>query len=308
MQQPLRATDIESMRRLAAAGRVQVLELGVSPVADSLLFNLRPGKWAADPKAGWLSRKEFRQAISHAVDRERFADTVFLGAAVPIHGPVTPGNSRWFWPDLPRYEFSRDKSLALLSGIGLANRDQDPWLEDEKGTDARFTLLTFRGNSVIERSATVVVEALRQLGIAVDVVPLEPNVVRQHVVGGDFEAAFIQFAATDLDPAMSKDFWLSSGGAHFWNPGQPMPATEWERQIDELMVQQSATVDDQERRRLFNDVQRLFAENLPILYFAAPRVYVGTSARVTNLRPALSIPPLMWSVDTMALKPATLTH
>jgi len=179
----------EGMRGLKTQGRVQLLELGVSPEADSLIFNLRPTRWARDPRAAWLSRKEFRQAISHAVDREVFANTVFLGAAVPINGPVTPGNARWFWPSVPRYEFSKDKALALLSGIGLSNRDQDPWLEDDKGVEARFTLLTFRGNTVLERSAAVVGDALRQVGIAVDIVPLEPNVVRQHVVEGDFENA-----------------------------------------------------------------------------------------------------------------------
>jgi peptide/nickel transport system substrate-binding protein len=308
MQQPLRATDIEAMRGLQTQGRVQLLELGVSLEADSLIFNLRPGRWTSDPRAAWLSRKEFRQAISHAVDREAFANTAFLGAAVPIHGPVTPGNTRWFWPSVPRYEFSKDKALALLSGIGLANRDADPWLEDEKGAEARFTLLTFRGNGVLERSAAVVSDALRQIGIAVDVVPLEPNVVRQHVVEGDFEAALIQFTASDPDPALSRDFWVSSGSAHFWNSEQRTPATEWERQIDDLMARQAATMDDQERRRLFNDVQRIFAENLPILYFAAPRVFIGTSARVTNLHPALTRPPLMWSVDTMAVKPVDTTH
>jgi peptide/nickel transport system substrate-binding protein len=303
-QQPLRATDIEGMRGLKTQGRVQLLELGVSPEADSLIFNLRPTRWARDPRAAWLSRKEFRQAISHAVDREVFANTVFLGAAVPINGPVTPGNARWFWPSVPRYEFSKDKALALLSGIGLSNRDQDPWLEDDKGVEARFTLLTFRGNTVLERSAAVVGDALREVGIAVDIVPLEPNVVRQHVVEGDFEVAMIQFTASDPDPALSRDFWASSGSAHFWNSEQKTPSTDWERQIDDLMIKQAATMDDQERRRLFNDVQRIFAENLPIIYFAAPRVFIGTSARVTNLHPSLTRPPLMWSVDTMAVRPA----
>jgi peptide/nickel transport system substrate-binding protein len=89
MQQALRAADIETLRPLEAQGKVQVAELGVSPDADSLVFNLRPARWAQDPRGAWLARKEFRQAISHAVDREAFANTVFLGAAVPIHGPVT---------------------------------------------------------------------------------------------------------------------------------------------------------------------------------------------------------------------------
>ena len=100
-QQPLRATDIETLRPLQEQGKVQIRELGVSLEADSFIFNLRPAKWAKDPRAAWVTRKEFRQAISHAVDREAFANTVFLGAAVPIHGPVTPGNRRWFWPSHP---------------------------------------------------------------------------------------------------------------------------------------------------------------------------------------------------------------
>jgi peptide/nickel transport system substrate-binding protein len=289
-QQPLRAADIETLRPL------------VSLEADGLLFNLRSARWSSDRRSSWLSRTEFRQAISHAVDREAFANTVFLGAAVPVHGPITPGNTRWFWPSLPRYEFSPDKATALLASIGLAQRDQDPWLEDGAGTDARFTLLTFRGNSILERGAAVIRDDLSRIGVAVDIVPLETNAVQQRVLGGDFETALIQVTASDPDPAMSKDFWLSSGSAHFWNPGQATPATAWERQIDELMARQAASTDYEERRRLFNDVQRVFAENLPILYFAAPRVFVGTSGRVLNVQAAPTRPPIMWSVDAIAVR------
>ena len=306
-QQPLRATDIETLRPMQEQGKVQIRELGVSLEADSLLFNLRPAHWARDPRAAWLTRKEFRQAISYAVDREAFANTVFLGAAVPIYGPITPGNKRWFWPSHPRYGFSRDKAKELLTAIGLAQRDQDEWLEDERGNDVRLTVLTFRGNSVLERSSTVIRDDLRQVGIAMDVVPLETNAVQQRVLGGDFDAALVQFTASDPDPALSKDFWLSSGSAHFWNPEQPQPATDWERQIDELMAKQAATIGEDERRRLFNEVQRLFADNLPLIYFAAPRVYIGASARLVNLQPALTRPPVIWSVDSLAVSGTPVT-
>jgi peptide/nickel transport system substrate-binding protein len=302
MQQALRPPDIETLRPLEAQGRVQIVELGVSLDADSFVFNLRPEKWKDDPRAPWMMRREFRQALSHAVDREAFANTVFLGAAVPVHGPITPGNARWFWPSIPRYEFSRDKARALLTGLGLSNRDQDEWLEDAGGREARLTVLTFRSNSELMRGAEVLRDDLRQIGVALDVVALETNTVRQRVVGGDFEAAFIQFQASDPDPAMSKDLWVSSGGAHFWNPGQKTPATEWEKQIDDLMARQASTIDEGERKRLFNEVQRLFAEHLPMLHFAAQRSYVGASARLVNLSPALTRPPLLWSADTLGLK------
>ena len=307
-QQGLRPSDLATMRPLELDGRLTVEELGVALEADSFVFNLRAEKWAQDPRAAWMNRKEFRQALSHAVDREAFSETVFLGTAVPIHGPITPGNKNWFWASVPRYGFSREKARALLEGLGLTNRDQDEWLEDAGGNEARFTLLVFRGNSVLERSAAVVREDLRQIGVAIDIAPLEANSIFQRIVNGDFDAAFVQFTATDTDPANSKDFWLSTGSAHLWNMGQKAATTEWEREIDELMTRQSATLDVEERRRLFNEVQRIFAENLPVLYFAAPRVYIAASTRLINLYPALTRPEILWSADTLAVRDATTTQ
>jgi peptide/nickel transport system substrate-binding protein len=307
MNQELAAADLATLRPLEQQGRVRVEELGVTLSPDAMVINQRADYWAKDPRAAWLNRKEFRQALSHAVDREAFSDAVFLGTAVPIHGPITPGNKEWFWASVPRYEFSREKARALLQQLGLTNRDEDEWLEDAQGTEARFTLLIFRGNAIIERSATVLRDDWRQVGVALDIVPLEPNSIQQRVVNADFEAVFINFSHSDTDPANSKDFWLSTGGAHFWNMGQKAPATEWEARIDELMTRQAGTTDMDERKRLFNEVQRAFAENLPILYFAAPRVYIATSARLINLRPSLTRPQLLWSADTLGVTDAGRT-
>jgi peptide/nickel transport system substrate-binding protein len=309
MQQELFAADIASLQTLEQQGRLRVEELGVSLNADAMVMNLRPEYWAKDPRRAWITRTEFRQALSHAVDREAFSNAVFLGTAVPIHGPVSPGNKEWFWASVPRYEFSREKARGLLESLGLRNRDEDEWLEDEQGNEARFSALVFRGNLTLERAAAVLREDLRQVGVAMDLVPLEPNSIQQRIIGSrDFEAALIQFIATDPDPANSKDFWMSNGGSHLWHVGQTTPATEWERQIDELMTRQAASLDREERRRLFNEVQRLFAENLPMLYFAAPRVYIATNARMINLRPSVTRPQLLWSADTLAVKDAAATH
>ncbi len=83
---------------------------------------------------------------------------------------------------------------------------------------------------------------------------------------------------------------MSTAAFHLWNPSQPSPATEWERRIDELIGQQLAVSDMDERRRLFDEVQTLFAENQPILYFAAPRLSLATSARLANVEPSLLEP------------------
>jgi peptide/nickel transport system substrate-binding protein len=302
-QYALRPEDIATLRPLVDQKRVSLIELGVTTDPDVFFLNLRDRHWAKDPRRGWVTRREFRQAISHAIDREAFADAIYLGAAVPVWGPVTPGNKEWFSPNVPRYPYSVDKARAKLAEIGLTNRDADEWLEDEQGTEARFTLLTYRANQVMERESAMLRDELRKVGVAVDVVPLETNALIDRMLRGDFESILFNYAATDLDPAISRDFWLSSGAAHVWNMAQAVPATPWEKEIDTLMAQQTATLDQAERRRLFAEVQRVFGEQVPALYFVAPRLYMGVSSRTLNLTPSVLRPQLLWSADTIAVTP-----
>lgn len=302
-QQALRTEDIAALRPLVEQQKVSVLELGVSTDPDVFFLNLREPYWAGDPRRAWITRRELRQAISHAVDREAFADAVFLGAAVPVWGPVTPGNAEWFSPNVPRYPYSLEQARSLLAGLGLSNRDADEWLEDERGTEARMTVLTYRGNLVLEREAARLRDDLRRVGLALDIVPLEQNALVDRMLRGDFDAIYFGYNVTDLDPAISKDFWLSSGAAHLWNMAQPTPATPWEREIDDLMARQASALDPVERRRLFAEVQRVFGEHVPALYFVAPRLYMGVSARTINLSPSVLRPQLLWAADTIAVTP-----
>jgi peptide/nickel transport system substrate-binding protein len=302
LQQQNRAEDLATLRPLEQQGKLRLIELGVSADPDPFFFNLRSSFWAKDPRGGWITRKEFRQAISHAIDREAFANTIFLGAAVPVWGPVTPGNTKWFSPNVQRYGYSQERAREILAGLGLTNRDADEWVEDPKGTEARFTVLAYRGNTQVERGAAFIRDELKKVGIAVDVALLEQGAVVTRIQSGDFEAAHITIAQTNLDPAMSPDLWLSSGSAHFWNIGQSKPATDWEKQIDDLMVTVMGSVDQAERRRAFDEIQKIFADHLPIIYFVAPRLYMGVSARVSGMRPSILRPQLLWDAEHMSVR------
>ncbi|MFB3853435.1 MAG: ABC transporter substrate-binding protein [Vicinamibacterales bacterium] len=297
-QGEIRPEDYGTLKKAEDAGRVRLMDLGVGLDADSLWFNLRRDK--ADASRPWLQARDLRHAVSHAVDRNAFADTVFLGAAVPIFGPVTPGNKTWYWPDLPTQPFDRARSRELLAGLGLADRNGDGVLEHKSGKPARFTILTQKGNTALERGASFIRESLAAVGLRADVVALEVGALVERLVSGDFDAIYFRFLLSDVDPAMALDFWLTTGGAHVWNPAQPRPATEWEREIDSLMLRQVAAVDLSERQRLFREAQRILAEELPIIYFAAPRVYVAMSSRVKNATPVLLRPVVLWSADTLA--------
>jgi peptide/nickel transport system substrate-binding protein len=289
------------MKRAADQGRVTLLDLGVSHNADGLWFNLKPGVFAADPRASWLQRDELRQAISMAVNRKLFADTVFLGAGVPIFGAETPANKKWYWSGTKETPHDPAAAVKLLATIGLSDRNGDGMLEDARNQPARFTLLTQKGRANLERAAAVIRDELKKVGIVVDVAGLDGAALIDRFLNAKYEAVYFNADKTDLDPGTNSDFWLSSGSAHPWNIEQKAPATDWEKTIDELMTRQIASQDEAERKRLYDDVQRIFAEHAPIVYFVAPRIYVAHSARVTNVTPSESRPQLLWRPDVVAV-------
>ena len=94
----------------------------------------------------------------------------------------------------------------------------------------------------------------------------------------------------------------SSAAFHLWNPSQTTPATEWEQRIDTLLEAQLQRTSFDERRTLFDEVQTIFAEHQPVLYFAAPRLSLATSARMANVEPSLLEPYVLWNTDTLAVR------
>ncbi len=302
----LRAEDYAVAKRAADRGALTLVELGVGADADAFWFCLEPGAKKQDPRFAFVQQAAFRQAISHAVNREDFANTVYLGAAVPVWGPVTPGNTLWFWPDLPRYPYDANRARELLRGIGLEDRNGNGTVEDAKGTEARFTVLTQRGVTNYERGTAFLRDELAKVGIALEVAPLEFNAMIGRMLASDYDAMYYRPILTSLDPAIASDFWLSSGSARFWNFQRKTPA-EWELRADALMREQMSTVDDAKRRALFNEVQRQFAENLPVLYFAAPRLYYAHSTRVIGTTPSILRPPVLWDPDTIRVTTSRTT-
>jgi len=300
-QSELRPDDYVTVRRAEADGNLTMIEGGVGPDADAFWFCLNPEIKKNDRRLAFLQKREFRQALSHAVDREEFAQTVFLGEAVPVWGPITPGNRPWFSPNIPRYPYDLVRARELLKSIGLEDRNGNGVVETADGVEARFTVMTQRGIAYYERGVTVLREQAAKVGIALDMVPMEYPTMIERMLACDYDAIYMRPYFSHLDPASNLDFWLSSGSTHFWNIGQKKPATEWETRIDTIMHEQAATLDADRRRELFVDAQRILAENLPVLYFVAPRLYYAHSRRTLGVVPSVMRPPVLWNADSLGV-------
>jgi peptide/nickel transport system substrate-binding protein len=298
-QSEIRPSDYALQRRAEAQGRLTLTDLGPSIDGDLLWFNLTPGK-RQDQRSPWLQHVDFRRAVSHAIDRDAFVNDVYLGAAIPAYGVVSRGNRDWY-AEVPVPRYDPAAAHALLDALGLRARNRDGVREDAAGAPVRFSLLTQKGNTSLERGAAVIRDRLRQFGVQVDVVEFEVGALIQRFSSGDYDAIYFRLLTTDTDPSLNPEFWLSSGAAHVWNPAQTTPATAWEQEIERLMDEISTSRDQTRRVRLFSEVQRIMGREVPVLCFAFPRLWFAISTRISQATPAAFLAPLLWNPSVITV-------
>jgi peptide/nickel transport system substrate-binding protein len=267
-----------------------------------LFFNLNDVDAAKLPavarKQAWFKQTTFRQAVSAALDRQGMVRLVYEGRATPLAGHVTPGNRLWLNTALPRPQRSLARARELLGRAGFVTRNGQ--LRDAAGTPVTFTIVTNAANAARVQMTTIIQDDLREIGIQAQVVPLENRALLDRVLKThDYDAAVMAVAGGDADPNGEMNVWVSSGPTHLWRVGAPAPMGPWEKEIDDLMERQLVTLDGAERKRLYDRVQQLVAENLPMIPILSPNVLVGAKARLGNFRPAILDPQVLWNVDEL---------
>jgi len=283
--------------------RLRVYDAGPGLEYNFLLFNLNaqvpPGSADIANAQRWFQAVMFRRAISAAIDRNAMNRIVFLGRGSPIWTHVTPGNRLWFDGAIPREERSVSRSRELLRAAGFS-WSKDGGLLDSRGTPVEFSIMVSTSSLQRTKMATMIQQDLKELGITVQVTPIEfrsmlDRVFRTH----DYEAAVMGLGGGDVDPNSQLNIWMSNGDDHLWNLGQSRPATTWEAEIDSLMQKQMSTLDAAERHRLYNRVQQIEVEEIPMVFLVAPNLLVARSERLHNFQPAILDSHTLWNADEL---------
>jgi peptide/nickel transport system substrate-binding protein len=255
-------------------------------------------------KQAWFRDLRFRQAVSLAMDRKGMARLVYDGRATPIWGNVTPGNKLWLNTNLPHAERSLEQAKTLLQSAGFSWNASGALLDTQK-RPVTFTILVSSSNAQRTKLATIAQDDLKQLGMDVQVVPMEFRALVDRVLNTkDYEAVLMNLVNGDVDPTPEMNLWLSSGETHLWDLGETKPATPWEAELDHLMEAQMTTTDYAARKKLYDRVQELAAQNLPFIFLLSPNILVGAQATVGNFRPAILEPYALWNADQLFIRTA----
>jgi peptide/nickel transport system substrate-binding protein len=304
----LRTADYAELR--SQPGVTKVSDLGPGLQIDYLCFNLNEGeiKGGAAPnpiKRAWFNDTRFRQAVSIALDRQTIASITLQGLATPLSGFVSPGNRNWAAANLPRIERDLERSRALLRESGFTTRGQQDRQElyDAKGNRVEFTLIVPSASQPLKDTAVVVQGDLAQLGIKMQVAPIDFGDLQRRISESyDYDAYFLVWSVSDPDPSSYANFLISSSPTRRWRPKQSKPATDWEARIDDLLAKQAHEANPDRRHAAFNDIQRIIAEQSPVISIVARHVSVAANQRVGNYSPSPIFPFSLWNAEELFIR------
>jgi peptide/nickel transport system substrate-binding protein len=247
----------------------------------------------------WFQSRNFRRAIASAINRDDLCRVVYHGHASPAFGPVSFANKFWFNARMQRLKFDPQAALQLLRTDGFQLSAGQ--LRDRGGHPVEFSIVTSAGSRAREQMATMIQQDLRAIGITVNVTTLDfPSLIQRISQDFNYEAALLGLVNVELDPNSQMNVWLSSSDEHQWNPKQKTPATPWEAEIDRLMRAQASALDDQARKRSFDRVQEIVADELPFIYLVNKNSLVAVSPLLKGAQPVAVRPQTYWNIEQLS--------
>ena len=304
----IRTSDFAALK--TSDGQVRAIDAGPGLANDHIWFNLNSRKKSGEslessPKHSWFANKRFRKAIAYAIDRQSISTNTLQGLATPVYGFVPAGNRAWLDTNIPKTEYDLERSRSLLTEAGFSVKANAGKAElfDKDGNRVEFTLLVPAENEPRKLMAAVIQEDLAKLGMSMQVVPLDFQGINERWNSTfDYDAILSGVSLTAIDPTSFVGFLPSNGVAHQWRPKQAQPATEWEKRIDELFAQQAGETDAAVRKQIFNEIQSIMVEEMPVVPIVSRHIVSAVNERVGNLSPSGILPYSLWNAERLFVK------
>ncbi len=296
--QMINTLEPEHFERLALKSPRAVFDSGPGMDSEFFWFNQSPASPIASFKRAWFQSAVFRKAISESVNRADIARIVYRGHATPAAGPVSPANHLWNNANIKPPAYDPGKAVHDLTQAGFKFADGN--LSDSSGHRVEFTIVTNSGNQARGRTAAMMQEDLKKIGVKLNIATLDfPALLERMNKTLDYDAVLLGLVNVDIDPNMQMDVWLSSSGMHPWYPKQPKPATTWEEEIDRQMRAQASALDYKKRKAAFDRVQQIAAEQAPIVYLVNKNVLSAVSPAMKNAHPVALSPQTFWNAERL---------
>jgi peptide/nickel transport system substrate-binding protein len=227
--------------------------------------NSGSGLWWNLARGGPLADVRFRKACAHAINRQDLVQRLHGGNA-------DPGNPGWvprpnpFHTDVEQYGFDLARANRLLDEAGYSRPTPDGVRQGPDGRPLRLSLVAASPPSPL---TDLVVNALRAVGVAAAPEVLDTPAFNRRVTTGGSEMSIITFGGMNTDHAADylRQIYSSKTQAVQHAQGYVNP------EVDRLCDEQLTAIEESNRKEIVGRIQRMVADDLPLLPLVYPHIY-----------------------------------
>jgi peptide/nickel transport system substrate-binding protein len=214
---------------------------------------------AMQPKPPF-DKKEVRQAVAYAIDRDKLIKTLLEGRATRLDGPLGPGQYGYD-PNLkPRYTYNPKKARELLAKAGFPD-----------GVDVK--LYTPVGRYVLDKQINEAVAAmLTEVGIRTKLQTPEWPTLWANVQKGKVPF-FYMGRGSVLDPSAALHQYFRTGGSLRIGYSNP--------KLDRLLDKEQQSFDVAKRKKYLSQAMSLLTEEAPAHFMWRHKLLWGLSKKVS---------------------------
>jgi len=210
-----------------------------------------------------LADRRVRQAILMAIDRKTISDKLFDGKQPVADGEVNPLDPMYS-PAARHYPFDLAAAKKLLEEAGFGEI-RNGVRQNAKGEKLSIELAFASGNRTLEQIAQVIQSQLKQAGIELRLKAAPARIYFDALTHRDFDAlAMYSWVSRPQNVPRttlhSKEIPTADNG---WS-GQNYPGYA-NSEMDKAIDAAERELDEGKRRGYFADIQRLYADDLPVL-------------------------------------------
>jgi peptide/nickel transport system substrate-binding protein len=210
-----------------------------------------------------LSDRRVRQAILMSIDRKAISDKLFEGKQPVANSDISPLDPMYSQA-ARHYDYDPAAAKKLLDEAGFATI-RNGFRTNAAGERFSIEITTTAGNRIREQVAQVIQSQLRRIGIELRVKAEPPRIFSEALNRRKFTglAMYAWVSRPQGVPRSTlhseeiptaKNAWSGQNYPAYANPAMDKALDAAERELDK-----------EKRRALFGDIQKLYAEDLPVL-------------------------------------------
>lgn len=187
-----------------------------------------------------------RRALTLAIDRRLLHKVLNYPGDLPITDGFFTEDQFWCGEYGKAVPYDPDAARILMDDAGWKDKDGDG-VRELGSQSFTFTLLASPGSFM--KSAIFIQEQLRNIGVRMDVQPMERSLIRQRVMSGEFQAAIHRLGFPRVE------FFGESSPLGFYN-----------MRVKDLFDRVEAALDSAERDMISHELSALLLEEMPVTY------------------------------------------